>query len=701
MSVVLLLYGGILHMQSLQKPPSSSGWLYKSPRLFIILGFVFIYLIGCAALVPQVSATALSMPGGNVSDPVVRQVDIARPAVVRMITKIDGRLTVRFTATSPAVTFPQGGGSYPVELSGSGAFISAHGDILTADHVVNPPHDQQLNDALYQVAAQDIADYINSHFQVTQPFSADDVVVDLEAGVFPSTPQYGQTASRVYLSTAFSGPVNAARFSEIPSSDYATVDQIEAQSSFDAMDVAIVHVSGMDDMPSIQLGDSSQVAEQDNLTIIGYPGLGDVSASPTNLLTSSINKIYVSAIKTTDSGAPVIRGGGNVEHGDSGAPALDSNGNIVGIVSFGLFDPSGGGETSFLQASNSARALIQEQNINTTPGAFQRAWTQAFDDYASKAAGHWHKAARELQSLVDTYKSFLGVTSYLTYAQDQASRERLPSASPSSGANPTLIVVLILLALIVVAAMLFIIMRQRPRPALATGAPQFVPAPMGGYPQPQNGASGVYPPRPESYSSPQQGPGWTSGSYPPVPSAYASATWTEQPAPGVPQTPQLIASEPSPVPILSASSPENSAAPFPLPPDTPLPAEEHSQEATREGPPLPTWLPPTPTPEIDLSSSDGETPSAAASTPDLSPAPANSEEETVPTPPPAARSFAVPRRPSLLAKGETTETSPADSLFGVQKWVAPCGHTNAPDVRFCRICGQPVGPIEQQENTEV
>jgi len=691
MSVVLLYYGGILHMQSLQKPPSSSGWLYKSPRLFIILGFAFIYLIGWAALVPQVSATALSMPGGNVSDPVVRQVDIARPAVVRIITKIDGRLTVRFTATSPLVTFPQGGGSYPVELSGSGAFISAHGDILTADHVVNPPHDQELNDALYQIAAQDIADYINSHFQVTQPFSPDDVVADLEAGVFLSTPQYGQTASRVYLSTAFSGPINAARFSDIPTSDYATVDQIEAQSSFDAMDVAIIHVSGMDDMPSIQLGDSSQVAEQDNLTIIGYPGLGDLSNSPTNLLTSSINKIYVSAIKTTDSGAPVIQVGGNVEHGDSGAPALDANGNIVGIVSFGLFDPSGSGETSFLQASNSARSLIQEQNIDTTPGAFQRAWTQAFDDYASNAAGHWHKAARELQSLVDTYKGFLGVTSYLTYAQDQASKERLPSASPASLATPALIVVLILLALVVVVALLFLIMRQRSRPALAPGAPQFVPAPMGGYSQPPNGAVGVYPPPPESYRLPQQGPGWISGSYPPPPSAYASATWTERPAPSVPQTPQPIASEPPPAPSVSVAASEEIPVPFSLLPVTPRPAEENSQEAAGAKDALPTWVPPTPTPASERSSSNGET-SAAAPPPILA-----QGEETLLTPPPVPRGFEIPRRPSLAA-GETTETVPADSLVGVQNGVAPCGHPNAPGVRFCRVCGL---PIEQEENAEV
>ncbi len=693
-------------MQSLHKPPPSSGWLYTSPRLLLILGFVFIYLISCAALVPHASASALSAPGGNVSDPVVRQVDIARPAVVRIITRIDGRLTVRFTASAPAATFPQGGGSYPIELSGSGAFISAHGDILTADHVVNPPHDQQLNDALYQIAAQDIADYINAHFQVTQPFTPGDVVADLEAGVFQSTPEYGQTVSRVYLSTAFTGPVNAAKFSEIPSSDYATVDQIEAQSSFEAMDVAIIHVTGMDNMPSIQLGDSSQVAEQDNLTIIGYPGLGDVSNAPTNLLTSSINKIYVSAIKTTDGGAPVIQVGGNVEHGDSGAPALDSRGNIVGIVSFGIFDPNESGETSFLQASNSARALIQQQNIDTTPGAFQRAWTQAFNDYASNAAGHWHKAARELQNLVDTYKSFLGVTSYLAYAQDRAGREQLPSASTSSGATPTLIVVLVLLALIVVAAILFIVMKQRTRPALATGPAPFMPAPMGGYPQQYNGPSGVYPPAPGNYSSPDQGqssPGWSGGSYPPAPASYASTTWMEQPGASVPQTPQPVASESSSAPAWSAASPENGAVPFPSPVDTPVPAGDDVPSTPREEYALPTWMPPARPPEAVLASSNGE-PSpteVSAQGDERSPAALSSEDGS--SPPPystPARVFAVPRRPAMSPASESAEAAAADSLFGVQKWVAPCGHTNAPGVRFCRVCGQPVGGVGILDNND-
>src|SRR6266567_620869 len=105
-----------------------------------------------------VVAYAASIPGGNVTNPEVRAVDIAKPAVVRIFTEINGQLTVNFSATN-SVTFPQGGGkAYQGLLSGSGTFISSNGDILTADHVVNPPAE-----VLQQAAAQDVSAYINSH----------------------------------------------------------------------------------------------------------------------------------------------------------------------------------------------------------------------------------------------------------------------------------------------------------------------------------------------------------------------------------------------------------------------------------------------------------------------------------------------------------------------------------------------------------
>jgi len=423
-------------------------------------------------------AHADGIPGGNVADPVVRAVDIAKPAVVRIFTSLGGHLTVHFSATQ-SVSFPQGGGAYPVTLSGSGTFISARGDILTADHVVNPPHDQQINQFLDTEAAPDVANYINQNLKPSPPATQSQVAQELISGQLPSDSNYDRPISQVFLSTDYAGPLNAPDLSSVPAQFQAPVDRVELESSFNQKDVAIIHVN-MNDMASVQLGDSSSVQQQDTLTILGFPGNGDVSDKPTNLLTLSVNEIFVSSIKTTDQGAQVIQVGGNVEHGDSGGPALNNHGSIVGIVSFGS---AGQGSTSFLQASNSARGLVQSLHLDTRPGPFQKAWDQAFSDYAASTPGHWHKAQQELGQIAAKYPSFKAIAPYLAYAQAQAKNEHgtqpqsTSSTSPGSqpqGNNFTLYAIVIGGAILVIAlaAALFTVTLRRRRqrgPALPAG----------------------------------------------------------------------------------------------------------------------------------------------------------------------------------------------------------------------------------------
>ena len=443
-------------------------------RIMLVLVMAALYMIAMAGNITVTYADGI--PGGNVSDPVVRAVDIAKPAVVRIFTSLGGHLTVHFSATQN-VTFPQGGGAYPLTLSGSGTFISAHGDILTADHVVNPPHDQQVNQFLDTVAAPDVANYINQNLKPGSPVTKDQVAQELISGQLPSDPTYDRPISQVFLSTDFTGPLNAPDLSSVPAQFQAPVDRIELESSVNQKDVAIIHVS-MTDMASVQLGDSSNVQQQDRLTILGFPGNGDVSDKPTNLLTLSVNQIFVSSIKTTDQGAQVIQVGGNVEHGDSGGPALNDQGSVVGIVSFGLSDQ---GSTSFLQASNSASALVQNLHLDTTPGPFQRAWSQAFSDYAASTPGHWHKAQQELGQLATKYPAFKAIAPYLAYAQAQAKNEHgtQPQSTPSTsstqgrGNNLTLYAIAIAAAVLVIGvAALFVVISRRRRqrgPALPAG----------------------------------------------------------------------------------------------------------------------------------------------------------------------------------------------------------------------------------------
>ncbi len=732
-------------IQIMNKPPSLRQWPHKSFRVLLILGFAYFYLLGLVAFTPQAFAASLDRPGGTVSDITVRRVDIAQPAVVRIITKIDGSLTVRFTSTSPAATFPLGGGTYPLEFSGTGSFISSHGELLTADHVVNPPHDQSLNIALYETAAPDIANYVNTHYQVQQPFTSDAIVQSLETGDFPSTPTYGQASSKVYLSTAYTGVIQAAKFDDLPGNLVANVDRIEAQSSFDAMDVAIVHVSGMDNMPTIQLSDSNQVAVLDDLTVIGFPGLADVSTSPTNLLTSSINKVYVSAIKTTDTGVPLLQVGGNIEHGDSGGPVLDNNGNIVGVVSFGINDSDETGETTFLQVANSAESLIKSQNINTSPGPLQRAWEQAINDYSSSQVGHWHKATQELSTISNTYRNFQGIIPYLNNARKQAANEQLPVSSSSlSNSIPWLAIVLaILFILVIVFLVIFLVLRQRTQPLAPAGTRNIhsSPAQYGGYPSWQNN---------------QPEPGYSA----PSPVGYGSTPWFEQstghfsayqpmntppqtPPLAIPQTPMTVESsqvegdqslqngfadleplshgqvsdkpstnsiyQPSPwlsgVPaddvainpsqenIFSHPEPTQSSDELTLRPAS-SPDYDHQ---------LPVWMPDRATvnnvsQENTFSHSEPTQTRGELRSQDILRQMAGIQDSEPVLPP--ARSFSVPRRPSTSAEiGPELAALSTDTYKGLRVLMAPCGHINTPDVRFCRLCGQPVKENYKDETT--
>ena len=208
-------------------------------------------LLGVAGNSPK--AYADGIPGGNVSDPVVRAVDIAKPAVVRIITIMNGQLIVHFASpTHKDVTFPQSSNGYQIALSGSGTFITATGEILTADHVVNPPQ-QDLDQFLQQQAAQDVANYMNQVLKANPPVSADQVTAQLASGQLSSTSQYSTPQSRVYLSTAYTGPLSVTNIQDVTQDLFAPVDRIEKQSSFNDKDVAIIHVSNMNDMAMVQL----------------------------------------------------------------------------------------------------------------------------------------------------------------------------------------------------------------------------------------------------------------------------------------------------------------------------------------------------------------------------------------------------------------------------------------------------------------
>lgn len=374
-------------------------------------------------------------PGGRLSDPVVRAVDLAAPAVVRISTVYDSRITLNVCGAT--VTLPHGASGYTEGVLGSGAFISAHGDILTADHLIQVDHDILDQQLFADPAVQaDIANALNA--SPCYGFGPLIAAADIGNGFLQTSGvQYRTTFNSpktyVWRDTAYSGALptpaadNADLLKALMSAPHDRAMTLTS-SDFAHDDLAVLHVDEQN-TPSIRLDPSANVQALDSLTVIGFPGNGDANNLPTNLLTPSFNLASVSAIKTNTDGAELIQVGGNIEHGDSGGPALDAAGRIVGVVSFGGADTQG--ITAFLRSSDTARSLIAAAHVDMRPGAFELAWEGAFGDYSATYGGHWHRSSQELTALLKTYPQFQGAAPYASWAQAQARVEQLPQRRPT------------------------------------------------------------------------------------------------------------------------------------------------------------------------------------------------------------------------------------------------------------------------------
>ncbi len=558
--------------------PSRLTFRQSSGRV-VLLGMMGATLLSLLLTLAGVGRAAASTraPGGNFANPVVRAVDVAEPAIVRLATIYDGHIDLSLCGQT--VELPSSGQGYTLGGLGSGAFISANGEILTADHVVHISK-EELDSEIFQdsISAADIARAINAHagcLGITYRVTAADIANGYVQYVgLPFTTSYSEPRRLVWRATSYTGSINAAASDDLLKALTAAPYQeatLLTSSTFDQNDLAILRV-GLTDTPSIQLDDSTDVAVDDQLTIIGFPGNGDVTGNATDLLTPSVNNVSVSAIKSGENGAKLIQVGGNVEHGDSGGPALDANGHIVGVVSFGGSDPQG--NTSFMRSSNNARSLIASAGVNTRPGTFQTQWEQAFADYASTAPGHWHKAASELDALSISYPSFKGVQDYRKYADLAAQTESPDATGLLSQPGMLIAVVVVVVVLVGVAlAVFFVVRRRRARvatsPAAMSQALPSVPygsTAYGGYPYgqptPGYGPYGGYAPPPAggygTYAPPSNYRPVNGNSY--VPGGMAAVPPAKTPEVGGPSTLQELASGPSGRMPFPPSSPGNGVA---------------------------------------------------------------------------------------------------------------------------------------------
>ncbi len=452
------------------------------PGAAVALALAFVW--SAIATLPVQAAS----PARNADSVVQQAVQLDSPAVTRIVSVVSARLTCTGCATDGSdIHSPYNGSAFTFYSSGSGAFISPDGAILTADHVV----DHSMNNSedvafVEQQAAQDVAQHYNA--------TSDQALTYFQNHPSHVSIDFKLAFQKAFLSTAYTD--NLPDTSHL----YAfAITSIAASSPVDKQDTAIVRIdtSGIKpapDFPYLTLADS-QVNALDNVTAIAFPAdadlainnvdftaLVDASSNDINtinsLLSPSVNSGAITkANEIRPDGTPVYEASSIASNGSSGGPVINNQGQVIGFVDAG---PATDRLTFIIPSAVAAKYMTQAGVTPSSSGRFMTLWTKAFNEYIATGTCHWTNASNDLTTLKQQYPTFGGVNRYLTQAKSQAAHETCSTggASTSSVTGDVTagfliiggcIVALIAMILIVIFLIFAVLRRNRRRAAPKRG----------------------------------------------------------------------------------------------------------------------------------------------------------------------------------------------------------------------------------------
>ncbi|KMY55287.1 serine protease [Bacillus sp. FJAT-27231] len=285
--------------------------------------------------------------------------------------------------------------------SGSGAIISPDGYIVTNAHVVEGAKMQEAD--LANAAFEQLVALVAEHFQV----------------------DYNEAYEYMVTYTQYTKVTRALKVI-LPGGDVldGEVKSYGAPIN-EGKDVAVLKIEGKN-LPTLPLGKSETIEDQDNVWVLGYPAAAESDLlSPDSSLVSSMNAGQISATsKKTEQGSPVIQLNAAATHGNSGGPVINEKGEIVGLLTF-RGDTVNGQEVqgfNFAVPVDTVKEFVNQAGAKNTSSPTDQLFKEGLTLYWG---GYYKNALEKFEAVQRLFPNHPEIKQYITNAQKKADNSKI------------------------------------------------------------------------------------------------------------------------------------------------------------------------------------------------------------------------------------------------------------------------------------
>lgn len=301
--------------------------------------------------------------------------EVTKPTVVRV--RIGCSAQVSFN-----------GKNYAAEINGhgSGFFVNPNGSIVTNAHVVNMiQKPEECKEDLAMDALEKILEDVPNREEFFKKYRSQKEF--MKALKFDKL----ETKKEVVLTNGDKLPFEVV---------------VSGSEKDSGRDVAVIKVN-IKNAPSLLLADSEQVQVKQEVTAVGYPGVGDIPQEKgVGYNQPSFTDGKVSAQKYIN-GALVLQVSAPIAPGNSGGPVINDKGEVVGISTFAYGMQSG---FDFIVTSNTIKDYLKQAGIRNEEGTVTQRYREALKLYNN---GQCKQAMQEFTGIHNLFPQHPSLDKYM------------------------------------------------------------------------------------------------------------------------------------------------------------------------------------------------------------------------------------------------------------------------------------------------